>query len=803
MGLRFSRAAAARMRAAIREAGGVEVFAIGDVDGIGRVSGLEIHCRGDEGAVPALLTRPRNGQVVIHNHPSGVLRPSAADFALANRYGDEGVGVVIVDNDLDNDFWVVEPARKVAEPIDRDRLRAFFLEDLPRVMRGAEPRPQQLEMALSVADALDGGEVLVIEAGTGTGKSLAYLAPAVLWALANDSKVAVSTYTRPLQAQLLCCDIPYLRAAGIEFEAALVKGRSNYICRRKLIAAGLDPGPDERALGRLAAFAATAEEGSVQELGEELDEALRERVVSHADQTLRARCPHYNQCFYYGARRRAAASHLLVLNHALLLADLSLKAQTDGDGVLPRFGRVVLDEGHHLEDAATSVLGERLTARAVTRAIAPLLDRKRRTGALSKLAERFGTDANGLAEACGRAKDELAQLHQEIEPRFELMGAAMLEPRPTLRVTDELQQAQPWSHQVVPTLSELERDLRSSHNRLAAIAARLDETEIPPEQAQPVLDLARGLRRLREKADASTRFRRGSEGRVRWFERERGPVALCEAPVDVAPTLRDLLWERMEAATVTSATLAVGGRFEHWMERHGAPEQTTCDVLASPFDFEKQALLALPRDLPRPDEHGWLEACGALSAELLRRSGGGAFVLCTSHAQVRFFGEALRRDVGGELPVLQQGRGSRERLLRRFKEADGSVLVGTDSFWEGVSVKGDALRLVVIPRLPFRVPTAPVAQARYERLVAQGRDPFRAWSLPEAVIKLRQGFGRLIRSRTDRGVVALLDRRVNERWYGRVFLNALPPARRVTGPSRRVLAALEAFYGEGEVGDNG
>jgi len=785
------------MRAAIDEAGGVEVFAIGDVDGIGRVTALEIHCRGNEGAVPALLERPRTGQVVIHNHPSGVLKPSGADFALANRYGDEGIGVVIVDNAVGRDFWVVEPARKQRVPLDRDRLRQFFDEDLARVMPDNEPRPQQLEMALQVADVLDGSGTLVIEAGTGTGKSLAYLVPAVLWALANDSKVAVSTYTRPLQAQLLAADLPHLRAAGLEFEAALVKGRSNYICRRKLLAAKLDPGPDAAALHRIGAFAEAAEEGSLQELGEELEEEIWERVSSHADQTLRARCPHYNRCFYYQARRRAAAAHLLIVNHALLLSDLAIKSQTDGDGVLPRYGRVILDEGHHLEDAATSVLGDRLTSRAVTRAITPLLDRKRRTGALSKVAERFAKDDNGLAEACGRAKEELAVLRGEIEPRFELMGAAMLQPDPARRVTPQLQDAEPWARQVAPTLSELEHHLRRAHDRLSAIAARLDGMEIPPEQAQPVLDLSRGIRRLREKADSASRFRRGSEERVRWFERERGPVALCDAPIDVAPTLQNLLWDRMEASTVTSATLAVGGRFEHWMERHGAPEETRSAVLASPFDYASQALLALPRDLPRPDEEGWLEACGALTTDMIHVSRGGAFVLCTSHAQVRFFGDHLRRTVGMERPVLQQGRGSRERLLRRFKEADGSVLIGTDSFWEGVSVKGEALRLVVIPRLPFRVPTAPVAQARYERLVAQGRDPFRAWSLPEAVIKLRQGFGRLIRARSDRGAVALLDRRVNERWYGRVFLSALPPARRVTGPARRVLEALSAFYGEG------
>ncbi|MCP4807468.1 MAG: helicase [Proteobacteria bacterium] len=793
--LRFTRSAAAKLAGAIAEARGVEVFAIGDVDPLGRVSRLEIHCRGTEGAVPALMTRPRAGQVVIHNHPSGVLRPSDADFQLANRYGDEGIGVIIVDNKVENDNWVVEPARKSPRRLDRGRLVHFFEQDLPRVVPDAEDRPQQLEMAHRVADLLDSGGALVIEAGTGTGKSLAYLVPAVLWALANDSKVAVSTYTRSLQAQLMGDDLPILRAAGIDFEAALVKGRGNYLCRRKLKTMHADAGPDQAVLDRIVAWSETAAGGSLQELGEEVDSELWESIGSHGDSTLRARCPHYNQCFYYQARRRAAASHLLVLNHALLLADLSIKAQTDGDGVLPRFARVLVDEAHHLEDAATSVLGDTLTVRALSRAITPLLDRRKRKGALTRISERWSNKENRLFEICGLAKDDLSVLKAELEPRFDLLGGTLLGPDPQRRITDEVEAGTVWRERAAPALDELETQLSRAGDRLSIIAARLDEVEIPVDQAQPVLDLARGIRRLKEKVSSTRSFRDGHGDRVRWIEQapRRGAVKLAQAPIHIAPVLQDLVWDRLEAVGATSATLAVGGRFDHWMERHGGPEETVRSVLPSPFDYREQALLLLPRDLPRPDERGWLDAVGAAAIRLIETTGGGAFVLCTSHAQVRTLGRAIDQALGARHPVLMQGRASRELLLRRFRESDGSILVGTDSFWEGVSVKGRALRLVIIPRLPFRVPTEPVAQARYERLVASGRDPFRAWSLPEAVIKLRQGFGRLVRSRADRGAVALLDRRIHDRWYGRVFLNALPPARRITGPMQRIVQELAGF----------
>ena len=793
--LRFTRSAQAKLAAAIREAPCVEVFAIGDVDPLGRVSRLEIHCRGTEGAVPALMTRPRAGQVVIHNHPSGVLRPSDADFHLANRYGDEGIGVIIVDNAVERDNWVVEPAKKAPVRIDRDRLTAFFQHDLPRVVSDAEERPQQLEMAHRVADVLDHGGALVIEAGTGTGKSLAYLVPSVLWALANDSKVAVSTYTRTLQAQLLGDDLPLVRAAGLEFEAALVKGRGNYLCRRKLEGAHGESGPDKAVLDRIWGWSEAADEGSIQELGEQLDDEVWESISSHADSTLRARCPHYNQCFYYGARRRAAASHVLVLNHALLLADLSIKAQTDGDGVLPRFGRVLIDEAHHLEDAATSVLGDTLTVRAISRAVTPLLDRRKRKGALTRIAERWSTKANRLHEVCGLAKDDLAQLKAELEPRFDVLGSTLLGPDPQRRITADVERTDPWRARAAVELDELALQLTRAGDRLGVIAARLDEVEIPTDQAQPVLDLGRGIRRLREKVESTRSFRQGHADRVRWIEQapRRGAVKLAQAPIHVAPVLQELLWDRIEAVGATSATLAIGGRFDHWMERHGAPPDSVRACLPSPFDYASQALLLLPRDLPRPDEPGWIEAVGDATIRLVEASQGGAFVLCTSHRQVRELGRRIDQAVGDRFPVLIQGRASRDRLLRSFRQSEGSVLVGTDSFWEGVSVKGRALRLVVIPRLPFRVPTEPVAQARYERLVAEGRDPFRAWSLPEAVIKLRQGFGRLVRSRADTGAVALLDRRLHDRWYGRVFLHALPPARRITGPLQRIVQEVEGF----------
>ncbi len=791
--LRFQPRAAATLRDAIREAGGIEVFAIGEVDLLRKVHTLAIHCRGNRGAVPALLERPRAGQVVIHNHPSGVLEASEADLRLAAQYGDNGIGVVIVDNEVSQDLWVVEPAQLRQEPVPRDRLQRFFRVDLARVLAGHEPRPGQLQLAERMADALDQRSVAVVEAGTGTGKSLGYLAPAVLWALANDAKVVVSTYTRHLQAQLVREDIPALHRAGIEFRAALLKGRGNYACRRKLEALVEEGSEDRALLARLSEWADSTEEGTLQDFGESLEDAIWERVQSDTDQTLRVRCPHYNACFFYGSRRAAAASHLMVVNHALLLADLALKAETGGDGLLPRYDRVILDEGHHLQDAATSVASCSLTDLAVRRAVGPLIRTRRRPGALARVSQTVSAEHPRIANRCVVLADTLRVVREESDLVLSQVHQELLVDQPQRRITEQIQRSERWSGDLAPLLSSLGQRLVEGVNQAAALLGDLEDNrvEVP---VQAVLDVNRARRRLhRHAAVVGDLIANRDENRCQWVERDGERARLCSAPIDVGPLLDDLLFSRCAAVGVTSATLTVGGSFAPWMERHGVQEAVT-ESIPSPFSYRRQAVLALPRDLPRPDSEHWVPRVAATTLELLRASGGGAFVLCTSYRLVNELSARIEAELGGRHPVLVQGRGGRERLLDRFRQAPGSVLVGTDSFWEGVSVRGDGLRLVIIPRLPFRVPTEPVAQARYERLQRLGRDPFRAWSLPEAVIKLRQGFGRLIRSGTDRGVVALLDRRVHDMWYGRVFLRSLPDARRVTGPAQAVVERVRQFY---------
>lgn len=770
-GLRFTPDAAASLRDAIREAGGIEVFAVGEVDRK-QVVGIEVHARGTEDAVLALRSRPRHGQVVIHNHPSGDLRPSEPDMRLAGDFGEDGVGFVIVDNRVERSNWIVEPAAKKAVPVDDDALAAFFEERLPQALPGWEPRPGQLAMAREVAKALHEGGVLVLEAGTGTGKSLAYLAPAAMWAMANDAKVVVSTYTKTLQGQLVGDDLPTL-ARVLPVRYALLKGRNNYLCRRKLALAERTPG-----IEAIARWAETSATGDVAELGFEPEEDDWERVESDSDQTLRAKCPHFNACFYYQARRAAAAAHVIVANHALLLADLQIKAVNDKVGILPGFDRVVLDEAHHLEQAATSVSASRLSATTLTRAFAPVLGRKGRVGALERVAGKWDDAAPAALEAQAAAVTvrDLAKIG------FEALSEETDVPK---RVVGEPPRAD--------FFVELGAELDRVAARIGAVQGVLDHADVKVEDAQPVLDLGRARRRLEEAASMAREFLSEEGDWCRFLDPGDRGMGVARAPVDVGPIVRKLLAEGMEATVLTSATLAVHGKVDHFLGRTGL-QGAGFQAFPSPFDYAEQAILALPKDLPPPDAPGWLDAVGDAVVDAIEASRGGAFVLCTSHEAVRQLSAHAERRLGTRHAILRQGKGGKGRLLQRFREDRGAVLFGTDSFWEGVSVRGEGLRLVVIPRLPFRVPTDPVAEARYERLRQRGQDPFRAWSLPEAVLKLRQGFGRLVRSGTDRGAVLVLDRRLHEQWYGRVFLQSLPDARRVVGPRRVVMEELWRFY---------
>lgn len=785
-----------------------------------------------------MLGAARPGEVVIHNHPSGVLVPSEADLQVAGALGSMGVGFLIVDNPVERVYVVVEPHRPrpraaIADgPLGRDLGPQG---SLAGALTGYEYRESQVEMAGRVAEGFDADGVAVIEAGTGTGKSFAYLFPAVRFAKANEEKVVVSTNTINLQTQLLEKDIPGVaRALGEEVRATLVKGRTNYICLRKLGEARAQPGLlDEdgpRAqLDEIARYAANSEVGDKQGLGFVPDPAVWEQVQSESDTTLRVRCPHYNECFFYNSRRRAATADVVVSNHHLLMADVALRREV-GFGVsalLPPYRRLIIDEAHHLEDAATAHMSEQTTRLGLARSVGKLLPvRKSEKGRLPRLIERLldrssrvGVDATGQAAQAlaERAQPALRKLQGEIDHAFlameegfeEHLGAPLANNRDArLRLTRKVEGSRFYQECLVPQVRRLADALAVGAE--AVLEALRPLERMPEEELQaiagPMLEVRASARRIEDRGASLRYLLSDDEDTCRWIEMRRGRrglvLKLCHAPIEVGPALRESLFDRVSTAVLTSATLRTGPDFGYLLGRLGLADgvdgRLTTAALASPFDYARQAFVGVPTDLPRPSDRAFADELGEAVGRALEVSHGRAFVLFTSYRLLdRVHARLAPRLRAFGFEPLRQGTLDRHRLLERFKAEAGSVLFATSSFWEGVDVPGDALQLVVLTKLPFSVPDEPILEARTERIAARGGDPFLEYSVPQAVLRFRQGFGRLIRTRRDRGAVLVMDRRVVFSNYGSAFLEGLPVAAVHSQPLAQVLQGMEDFLRPG------
>ncbi len=820
--------AARRLREEIASAGGNEVCFLAQLRQDGIIFDPEVVARGNSSAVLAAVGTFQPGGILLHNHPSGNLSPSDADLSVAERLWAEGLGCAIIDNEAERLYVIVAPPPKVElEPLDEAELEADLGPGGPiaRAHPGYEDRPDQRALARLIGGLYSRGGIGLAEAGTGTGKSIAYLLPAIRWALTNRERTVISTNTINLQEQLVRKDLPFLRRAlGTPFRFALVKGRANYVSIRRaklaaLSAASLFPDGREGELQAIGEWLETTTDGSLADLPFRPSPEVWDEVASESDVCMRARCPHFEQCFYQRSRREAASADLLVVNHHLLFSDLAVREAAGNftaPAVLPHYRRLILDEAHNLEETATRHLGATLSRRGLNRMLRRLEHRGK--GLLPALEKGL---AARPADLTMRASLDLIQqrLRPEVEGAWKrgsgifthLEALARDEAGGMLRLADDFAAHPVWGigleEDLAATLGHIETLLigfRTLRERVAA-----DEEAFAALEEQ-MLELRGACGRLEAAALALRRTLRGDgSDSVRWIEYRggapvgsggrEGNVVLSAAPLDLGGVLRESLWERVPTVALTSATLATREGFGFVRERLGLEGDAPVveGVFPSPFDFTRQALLVVPRDLPLPAVHdtGHAAATRKVVEDLAAMTDGGIFVLFTSYRALRQLAGAMRRSgADARWPLFVHGEAPRAQLLDRFVESGRGILLGTDSFWEGVDVPGRPLRGIVIPKLPFKVPSEPVTAARVEAIEARGENAFTRYMLPHAAIRLKQGFGRLIRSRSDSGAVVVLDGRLVTRSYGDYLLGSLPPARVVVAPWRECREELSRFY---------
>lgn len=724
---------------------------------------------------------------------------------------------------------------KAVSLIDKDGPLAAYIPHF-------EVREEQKKMMRDIIEAYNDNKVALIEAGTGTGKSIAYLIPAIFWSLQSKERTLISTNTITLQEQLLHKDIPLLaEALNVDIKAVLVKGMSNYVCLRKLHEAGqemsLFPDEEQDELLRIEKWAGTTHDGSKSDLSFKPKPQTWEKACAESDTCTREKCSYYKKCHFFKARNRAKDANLLISNHSLLFADLSFrKGSEKGNGLLPDYDKVVLDEAHNIEDIATDHFANKASGFMVMRTLSRLYteNKSRVYGKLpylyKLLTNTFGHEPQeSIQSILTKLKVDIPSLRQNlINHTFESFGtfaefiniihpaADEEDPDGTGKTENKLRilkqhHAHPnWRDDVLTNASHLLNTLNNFIQTLLNLESDLANVahEDFQEKSEGVrTEIAALSLRLDQTRNTLQHFidKEIPNERVRWVEttkyRGQDYVELIDANLDISEILVESLFRKFPTTILTSATLTTNKNFGFIRQRLGlVPDlmrgkPVIQSMYESPFDYPKQALLAIPTDIPNPSDNEFAKEAARKIYLATKKCRGNAFVLFTSYSMMRYCYSLLKKPLEDlRFPLMMQGENTRKKLLEEFKSTDRSVLLGTDSFWEGVDVAGEALRCVILVKLPFQVPNEPIIQARMEAIKANGGNPFLDYSIPNAIVKFKQGFGRLIRKKKDRGCIICLDPRLITKPYGSLFINSLPNCQKLFLETNRLFPAVEEFY---------
>lgn len=793
-----------KMRLEISESGGNEVFFRGIPNGEGIVSEVEVIARGNSSSVAALLNMMRKNEVIIHNHPSGVLIPSDEDVSISSMYGEVGGASYIVNNAVD-DIYVIVPLKEFIK-IDVDE---YFGENgvIHKNFGKFEVRREQYEMAKLIENSMNENKKLIVEAGTGTGKTIAYLLPTLLYAIENNLKVIVSTNTINLQEQLVNKDIPLLKKIiNEDFNYQIVKGRGNYLCKRKLYNIDVteketdteEERTEKNIIRNLIDWDKNVTRtGDRNELKYEISNSIWEKVNSEVDMCKGVKCPHYSKCHFFKARKNVADATLLIVNHHMFFADLAIRNQTGfytNYSILPNYDIVVFDEAHNIEDTARNYFTFETSKISFGRLMGNIYNRRvvnsSNGGAIVRLMTYLNESLSSeeYEKVDELKEDAIAELNIFYDKGIDIFDKLIYlfsENNNNREIKIKIDKQKMQSNKAFREVMEINSQFKESYGNLVIRINKFLNTvsNYNLEDKEGFLfEFSRYYERLKQYYKKFEFILEGKEeGYVYWANVTtiRPNVKLYATPFDISDELNDNLFTKMDRMVFTSATLAVDNKFDYYKKSIGLMKENRRKIderiVKSPFDYEKQMKVYIPEDALDPTNIEFLRDLEEFIEGVIKNTKGHCFLLFTSYSALNFLYNQLKsRFSEKEYTLIKQNDFPRHEMIEIFKNSKNPILFGTDSFWEGVDVQGEQLQSVIITKLPFKVPNDPVTEAIIENIRKNGQNPFNDYQVPQAVIKFKQGVGRLIRSKTDSGNIIILDNRIIKKMYGKKFLSALP-----------------------------